>query len=97
MMDDAQEIIDLYWELNRIYSSPHSESPEEMRFCVDLLKNAIYTKQIPAETLIKKMKEMTEELNRVDSMKAKLTNVIFSRFWEKTFKQPVAHREFRLD
>lgn len=96
--EDIETVVEnLYWDLNRIYSSEHSDNPEETQRAIGNLKNAVIAHKIAIPTIILKMKQMTQRLNEQNAWKTKLSIAIHSRFWEKTFVEMVPHRTFKME
>lgn len=82
----------LYWELNRMFSSEHSDTPNEQASGMFELELAVNRGETSAG-IEKKMRQM---LMVSDGMfKTKLSVLIKNRFWEKQFVQSQPLRRFR--
>jgi hypothetical protein len=88
---------DMYWELNRIFSSPHNDSTHEMAEAQHELNDAMAEGYAP-EKIILRMKQMVAHMeDNGDPYRSKLSLAIKNRFWEKTFVKMIPYRPFRVE
>jgi hypothetical protein len=88
---------DLYWELSKIFSSPHNDTGIEMSEAEAELREALgrgHTHQ----QIIFKMRQMLECLrNEGEPYRSKLSAVIRNRFWEKSFTTMIPYKPFIVE
>lgn len=88
---------ELYWELNRVLSSKHSDNPDDTAAAISALENAMRISRISPEEIINKCRQMKAKLIEDDSMIPKLSVAINGRFWEKSFVEQIPFRPFVID
>jgi len=88
---------ELYWELNRVLSSKHSDNPEDTANAIAALENAMRISRFSPEEIINKCRQMKDRLIDDGSMIPKLSVAINGRFWEKHFVEQIPFRPFVVD
>jgi hypothetical protein len=82
----------LFWELNRIYSSEHSDASNEIAQAIEALYTAIFVHHYDKEKIRLRLQQMVDKLDREGSKKPKLSVAINSRFWEKNYQTMIPRR-----
>lgn len=88
---------ELYYELNILLSSPHSDTSEETVQSIDQLNSAIIYLKSPVETLKSKMVQYRKAMDDNNQWRPKLSSAINNRYWEKDYITPIPFRPFKRD
>lgn len=77
---------DLYRTLNKMFSSVHNDTRQQINESIVILEGA-YEEGYEPNAIISKMKDMLKIVD--DSrFKSKLSTAIMNRFWEREYEQP---------
>jgi len=88
------EAEELYENLNILYSTTHSDRPEERESSINTLKRELIS-GVESEYIILKMRQLIKLHS--DIAKGKLSSAITGKFWKREFLQSIPYRKFTFD